>query len=258
MTNEILELSIKKSFESIVPDNSRKEEIYNKLILEMSAKKAAKPSFFSKFTEKLPRIMPYAVACACLLIVIGITFSGSFDNVLTKNGAETAAYSLETINESTSYAADAELIEDRMLETEAEIPEDSKECIADDCEAIISEKFYVLQNNGSFIAYEFSLNEYDPMTIWEQYKELTDNLNGIELISYEFDELNNIIILNFNEEAINLLKKNHVYNQFIAVGETYRELYPDYRFSVKANSELLMIDGKQVDFKSHLYITIEH
>ncbi len=258
MTNENLELSIKRSFESIVPDNSRKEEIYNKLILEMSNQKAAKPSFFSKFIEKLPRIMPYAVACACLLLVIGITFSGGFDNVLSKNSAETAAYSLETINESTSYAADAELIEDRMLETETEIPEAANECIADDCEAIISEKFYVLQNNGSFIAYEFSLNEYDPLIIWQQYQELNSVLENIKLLDFEFDELNNIITLNFSEEIYELIKKDEGYNLLISVGETFKYFYPEYRFSVKANSELLIIDGKQVDFKSHLYVTSEN
>ena len=264
MTNENLELSIKKSFESIVPDNSRKEAIYNKLILEMSAKKAAKPSFFSKFTEKLPRIMPYAVSCACLLLVIGITFSGGFDYVLSKNSAETAAYAVEATAESTSYAADAELIEDRMIiyeeenvanitdECDIETPQTSDEYNTEKNGTSLSHKFHILEDYGQH-SYDIVLNEYDPMTIWEQYKELTDNLNGIELISYEFDELNNIIILDFNEETIKLLKKNHVYNQFIAVGETYRELYPDYRFSVKANSELLMIQGKQVDFKSHYY-----
>lgn len=270
MTNDNLDISIKKSFDSIIPDNKRKEEIYNKLIFEMSAKETAKPSFFSKFTEKLPRIMPYAVACACLLLVIGITFSGGFDNMLIGKSTETVAYSLESATadaeapESTSYFA--ELIEDRMLETEAktanpdnydaEIPKSSNECAPEDNEITLSHKFQILETYGQH-NYDIVLNDYNPMTIWEQYKELTDNLNGIELISYEFDELNNIIILDFNEAIINLLKNNLVYNQFIAVGETYRELYPDYRFSVKSNSELLIIEGKQVDFESHGYIIIE-
>ena len=262
MANENLEFSIKKSFDNIVPDIKRKEEIYNKLISEVSTKEAEKPSFFSKFTAKFPRILPYAVVCACLLLVIGITFSGGFDNMFIEKSAETAAYALETTAESTSYAADAELIEDRMIKNEAEsyvaddcdaeFPEAANENAEDDNKTSLSHKFQILEDYGQH-SYDIVLNEYDPMIIWEQYKELTDNLNGIELISYEFDELNNIIILDFNEETVDLLKKNYVYNQFIAVGETYRELYPDYRFSVKANSELLMIEGKQVDFKSHYF-----
>ena len=255
MTNENLELSIKKSFENIVPDSKKKEEIYNKLISEMSAEKDANPSFFSKFTEKLPRIMPYAVVCACLLLVIGITFAGGFDYVLSKNGAETAAYSLETIYESTSYAADAELIEDRMMENEAEIPETAKECIADDCETVVNKQFYVIQEDGTHCTFAPISAEFNPATLWERYLEFSPVLKPATLIAYEMDEAKKIITLNFGEELKELIKTENIYNHFIAAGETYKSFFPEYRFIVNTNGQALIIDNSPVNFLNHTYKT---
>ena len=59
--------------------------------------------------------------------------------------------------------------------------------------------------------------------------------------------------MDFSEEIEDLIDSSKTYNHIVYIGETYRSFYPDYRFSVKVNSELLMKDGKQVDFKSHNY-----
>lgn len=264
ITDRELELKINESFDKITADNNKKAEIYDKII---NTEFKTKEKFdFSFFNINFKRALPYAAACVCLLIVVSLGFSGGFDYVFSKYGNETAAYSLETMTESTACTAEAtDLIADRMIESEipeekstTEGYEDTIICEADDCGATISQEFYVLQNDGTFIAYDFVLSEYDPLTIWQQYQDLNSILLKVNLIEYKFDELNKIITINFSKDLNDLIKENEGYNLFISIGETYKSFYPEYRFSVKVDSELLMIQGKQVDFKSHHHIILEN
>ena len=269
MTDKILANRIKESLDNVKPDENKKAELYNSILLKME-EKALVPENPIPFTEKLfsffKSSIPYAAVCACLLLVFAIGFSGGFDKLFsidTKTTEATVSFMADSV-ESRAYMAEAcEEIPETALDSSAEDIFTEDNTVADnnvnddsETERENTQILYSFQANGNVLTYSCNYEEYDPLLIWNELQKLNSDLEAIKLLSYNFDELNHIIILDFSEEIEDLINSSNTYNHIVYIGETYRSFYPDYRFSVKVNSELLMKDGKQVDFKSHIHTII--
>ena len=259
MTDEILSRKIKESFDNIKPDENKKAELYDTILLTMKEKATAaenKISFSDKLLSFFKTAVPYAAVCTCLILVCAIGFSGGFDrffsmytkttgaNVsLTADGMESRSYTAEACEEIPETALYSSA-EDLFTEDEAEYTIDS----ADDSmneDADCKEIYVFTQNRDSEkieAEYSFMASE-DPNFIWNEIKAHYKGFENAELLSvyYNGNTLELYFDSAFGKAAEN--KENTV--TMVAIAKTFTEAFKDFEIKVYSDENPIRFMDKE-------------